>query len=339
MTRLRAEVSIIGGESLIARELRDLIRERDLAVNVNLVGLDSDSLTLTSEGGEPTVMTPLDRANLGRSQLAVLAGSAESSARALESLAAGDGPPVIDLTYATEDEPSARLRAPMVEPAGFEAPAGAIHVIAHPAAIALALFLLRLGSGPRIRRSFAQIFEPASERGQRGLDELREQTVSLLSFRSMPKAVFDAQAGFNLLASYGEQAPQALGEVELRIEKHLASLLAGRRAAPLPSIRLIHAPVFHGYSMSVYVEFEEPADVGAITAALEGPEIDVRGPGFDPPDNVGIAGQDGISVGSISPDRNDPHGCWFWVVADNFRLMAGNALAVARSLLSGAEEE
>jgi aspartate-semialdehyde dehydrogenase len=90
--------------------------------------------------------------------------------------------------------------------------------------------------------------------------------------------------------------------------------------------------------MSVYVEFEAPADLGEITAALEGPEVDVRGPGLDPPDNAGMAGQDGISVGSISPDRNNPNGCWFWVVTDNFRLMAGNALAVARSLLPGAEE-
>jgi len=38
-------------------------------------------------------------------------------------------------------------------------------------------------------------------------------------------------------------------------------------------------------------------------------------------------------VGSIVPDRNCPNGCWFWVVADNFRLMAENALAVVRSLL------
>jgi aspartate-semialdehyde dehydrogenase len=37
-------------------------------------------------------------------------------------------------------------------------------------------------------------------------------------------------------------------------------------------------------------------------------------------------------VGAIAPDRNHPKACWFWVVADNFRLAAENAVAVARQL-------
>ncbi len=70
-----------------------------------------------------------------------LAGSPEFSRKALE-LAAG---PVIDLTGVTEDRPETRLRAPFVEEDDEEGPAGGtIHLIAHPAAIALALFLRRL---------------------------------------------------------------------------------------------------------------------------------------------------------------------------------------------------
>jgi aspartate-semialdehyde dehydrogenase len=221
----------------------------------------------------------------------------------------------------------------MVEPPDYTAPEETVHLIAHPAAIALALFLQRLGAGFPVRRSWAHIFEPASERGRKGLEELRLQTVGLLSFKPMPKAVFDAQASFNMLARYGDEAPLALEAVELRIEQHLASLLCGRTASLMPAIRLLHAPVFHGHSISVYVEFEAPADVRAITAGLSSAEVDVRAGDLEPPNNVGIAGQGGISVGSILPDRNHPNGCWFWVVADNFRLMVENAVAVARSLL------
>ncbi len=331
-------ISIVGGESLIGRELRELIRERRLPLKPKLIGVDDDSLTLTADAGEAVVMTPLDEESLAGARVAVLAGSRAGSAKALEILEKSPETAVVDLTYAAEEQPAARLRAPMVEPSGYEAPPGTIHVIAHPAATALALFLLRLGSGTRIRRSVAQIFEPASERGQAGLDELREQTVSMLSFRSMPKAVFDAQAGFNLLARYGEEAPVALESVEIRIEKHLASLLGGRSAAPLPSIRLAQAPVFHGYSLSVYVEFGDAVDLESITTALGGPEVDVRGAAVEPPNCVGAAGQDGIAVGCISQDRNDPNGWWFWVVADNYRLMAENAVAVLGSLAGGAEE-
>lgn len=331
-------IAVVGGESLIARELRDLIHDRRVPIKLNLVGVDDDALTLSEQDGEPAVITPLDEESLGASRVVLLSGSRASSIKALDILAKLNGPVVIDLTYTAEDEPAARLRAPMVEPSGYEAPPESIHVIAHPAAVALALFLLRLGSSTKIRRSVAHIFEPASERGQQGLDELRQQTVSLLSFRSMPKTVFDAQAGFNLLTRYGEEAIVSLESVELRIEKHLASLLAGRRAAPLPSIRLVQAPVFHGHSVSVYVEFAEAVDLASVVAALSGPSVDVRAAGEEPPDNISIAGQDGIAVGAISQDRSEANGWWFWLVADNFRLMAGNALAVACSQAGGTEE-
>ena len=329
-----AAVSIVGGESLMGRELRELFAEERPPIKVNPIGVDEGSMTLTEQDGEPVVITALDEENLSRSELVLLAGSKASSDRAL-ALARGKagGPTVVDLTYAAELMPSVRLRAPMVEPPGYSAPAETIHLIAHPAAIALAMFLRRLGEKFPMRRSSAHIFEPASERGQKGLDELRQQTISLLSFKSVPKEVFDAQAGFNMLARYGEEAPLSLEAVELRIEQHLATLLGGSAAAPMPSIRLVHAPVFHGYSISLRVEFETRPDAEAVARALSCDRIDVRAGDLEPPNNVGIAGQGGIAVGSITQDRNHPAAYWFWVVADNFRLMAENAVTVVRSLL------
>jgi aspartate-semialdehyde dehydrogenase len=332
--RNRAAISVIGGESLLGRELRDLISAGRLPVQVRLLGVDEDSVTLTEQDGEPAIMTPLDEENLANSALAVLAGSPASSRRALAAASRSSSAPVlIDMTYVAEDEPTARLRAPLVEPPEYALPAGVLHVIAHPAAVALTLFLLPLAARFRVRRWTAQIFEPASERGHRGLDELRKQTVGLLSFQSLPKEVFDAQVSFNMLAQYGDEALQTLESIELRIERHLATLLGGRSLAPMPSIRLVQAPVFHGYSISVHAEFEERPDVLSLAEALSSPGVDVRIGDIEPPNNVGIAGQNGIAVGAIVLDRNHPDGCWFWVVTDNFRLMAENALAVVRSLL------
>ena len=58
----------------------------------------------------------------------------------------------------------------------------------------------------------------------------------------------------------------------------------------------------------------------------------MRGADFEPPNNVGQAGQGGIAVGAIAPDRNEPDAVWFWLTADNFRLAAENAVAAARQL-------
>ena len=77
---------------------------------------------------------------------------------------------------------------------------------AHPAAITLALLLLRARKAGAIRRVVATIFEPASEHGQRGMDELHQQTVNLLSFQPLPKDVFDAQVAFNMVARYGHKS-------------------------------------------------------------------------------------------------------------------------------------
>ena len=41
----------------------------------------------------------------------------------------------------------------------------------------------------------------------------------------------------------------------------------------------------------------------------------------------------GIAVGAITPDRNHPEAAWLWFVADNVRLAAENAVAVARQLI------
>ena len=198
------------------------------------------------------------------------------------------------------------------------------------------LFLRRLHANDPIHSSVIQIFAPASEFGAAGVEELQHQTVSLLSFKNMPKAIFDAQLSFNLLARYGEDAPVPLEQAELRIERHLASLLAlpGEGThAPMPSIRLIQAPVFHGYSFSAWVEFADSPDIEALESSLSIDSIEVRGGDFEPPTNVGQAGQSGISVGGITPDRNHPDAVWFWFVADNVRLAAENALAVVRQIL------
>jgi aspartate-semialdehyde dehydrogenase len=199
----------------------------------------------------------------------------------------------------------------------------------------LALFLRRLHAHDAIRRSVIQVFAPASECGAEGIEELQKQTVSLLSFQSLPKAVFDAQLAFSLLARYGDEAPTPLDRTQLRIERHLADLLAlpgEGEGAPMPSLRVIQAPVFHGYSFSAWVEFESNPGIEAIESGLASQWIDVRGAEAEPPNNVGNAGQGGIAVGGIAEDGPNPDACWFWVVADNLKLAAENAVAVAGDL-------
>jgi aspartate-semialdehyde dehydrogenase len=333
-------VALIGSESLLGREIRDIVATSVTSLDLRLIA-DTEEVAgaLTRVGDEPALVGGLNAASLAGARAVFLAGSAESSRLAMELLDHEPGPTLIDLTGAAEERPDARLRAPQVESAG-ELDAGdydsAVQVIAHPAAIALALFLRRLHSLDPVRASVIQIFAPASEHGTAGVEELQGQTVSLLSFKSLPHAIFDTQLSFSMLAKYGPQAAVSLEETEMRIERHLASLLAlpgEGEGAPMPSLRLVQAPVFHGYSFGCWVEFESNPGVESLESSLAMGSIEVRGSDFEAPTNVGQAGQGGIAVGAISSDRNQPEACWFWLAADNLRLTAENGVAVARQLL------
>jgi aspartate-semialdehyde dehydrogenase len=330
----RPTVALVGSESPLGREIRDVAATSESGIDLRLITTDAERVgTLTVVGDEPAVTGGLDAVSLAGVDAVFLAGTEAASRKALHLLELEPGPIVIDLTFEAEERPDARLRAPAVEAESTKSER--VQVVAHPAAIALAIFLRRLQMRNPMRRAVIEIYAPASEHGMEGVEELQAQTVALLSFKGLPKAVFDAQLGFAMLARYGQEAPAPLERTELAIERHLATLLvlAGEgEGAPMPSLRLIQAPVFHGYSFSAWVEFEKNPGVEALESGLACDWIDVRGGDFDPPNNVGQAGQGGIAVGAIGEDRNNPAACWFWVVADNLRLTAENAVAVARQL-------
>jgi aspartate-semialdehyde dehydrogenase len=333
-------MSLVGSDTLLGREVRDIVATSGADISLRLVAdLAEVAGVLTRVGDEPAVVGGLTAESLAGTRAVFLAGSAESSQKVLELVADDPEITIIDLTGASEEQPHARLRAPLVESAEDMDEGeydSAVQVIAHPAAIALALFLRRLHFIEPVRASVIQIFAPASEYGTAGVEELQGQTVSLLSFKKLPHAVFDTQLSFSMLAKYGDEAKVPLEETEMRIERHVASLLAlpgPGEGAPMPSLLLIQAPVFHGYSFGAWVEFESDPSLESLESGLVTGSIEVRSSDFEAPTNVGQAGQGGIAVGAISPDRNRPEACWFWLAADNLRLTAENGVAVARQLL------
>src|SRR5262249_50722082 len=130
------------------------------------------------------------------------------------------------------------------------------NVTAHPAAVVLGILLLRAQKAGAVERAVATVFQPASEHGQKGMDELHEQTVNLLSFQQLPKKVFDTQVAFNMATRYGEQAASPLASIEQRVLKHYQRI-AGNDA-PAPSLLLVQAPIFHGHAFAVHL------DMGAV---------------------------------------------------------------------------
>ena len=315
--------------------MREVFGQTELRDHLRLVaGAKEETGTLTEVGGEPAFLTGLDPDAVEDAAVLILAGTADSSKIALEANPSGL---IVDLTYVAEDDPDARVRAPMVELEDFRGDHSGPQVVAHPAAIAIAAVLKRLHQTWPVQRAIVHIFEPASERGSAGIEELQQQTVSLLSFKPLKKEIFDAQASFAMLARFGSEAPVALETIEERIERHLASILEKLDGVPMPSLRLIQAPVFHGYSLSFWIEFWSESQGGPsasdIEDAMSQDPFDIRTSDLEPPNNVGIAGQSGISVGAVTPDRNAASAFWVWAAVDNLRLSAENAAKIAAEVI------
>jgi len=320
---------LTGGDTLPGQEVRDYIDEHHLPVVLWSTSAQPEDRVLTEQEGELAVLEPLDESALDGAEAVLLAGSESVNDRAL-ALAAGVSPKpaLIDLTGQYESRPSARLRAPGIEQPPREL-AGPIEIVAHPAAIALSKLLNALHRFSPLKSVVANAFEPASSRGKEAIDELHKQTVNLLNFTQQPRQVFDAQVSFNLLPRFGDHAHRpSLEFVERRIEQHVASLLAPSGLPPV-SLRVLHAPVFHGHCQSVWVEFGERHEAGAVEVALKHAGVEVRRRSEEPASNVAAVGHSGIMVSDIAQDRSNARAAWIWLASDNMRTLAETAVLLA----------
>jgi aspartate-semialdehyde dehydrogenase len=213
-------------------------------------------------------------------------------------------------------------------------------VAAHPAAVVLALVLGRVQKAVGLERAVVTVFEPASEHGKRGLDEMHAQTVHLLSFQSLPTEVFDTQVAFNLLSRYGEEAKPTLESVEERIRRHFEKITSG--SLPVPSLMLVQASTFHSHGFSIYIEARERTSAKELAKVLDGGMVSVSEGASDAPTNTSAAGQDQVLV-ALRQDAAHENGWWLWATADNLRIAALTAVDCALLLMevrpAGAESK
>jgi aspartate-semialdehyde dehydrogenase len=202
-------------------------------------------------------------------------------------------------------------------------------VVAHPASVVLALLFIRLQRKHKIRRVNVTILEPASEHGRAGMDELHDQTVKLLSFQQLPMLVFGTQVAFNLVPSYGEGSVPTMAAIEERVLAHYRLIANGH--APIPSLMIVQAPVFHAHTFSIYVELESPASLEEFEGAITGEHVEITRSEQSEPSNLNVAGQQSVQVASRRDPQN-PAGFWVWAAADNLRIAASLAVECAEDM-------
>jgi aspartate-semialdehyde dehydrogenase len=331
-------VAIAGASSLLGKELNLWLEESGFpASDIRLVDEEFVAGTLTEAGGEPAIIETVTEESFERVRFAFFTGSADFSKRhAVEARRAGAV--VIDLSGGLGTDASAKLWIPTLDPvlppplvsisAGepqslFVAPAAP-----SDAAISIAAALAPAG----LERLIMTVLQPVSERGPEAIEELESQVVKLLSFQPVPHTVLDAQVGFNMLSSYGPESVIRLSDARDRIANESQRYLAGR--VPVPAITLVQAPVFYSHTFSAYAEFNAGPDLDNLVGRLRGAGLKVAKANEEPPTNVNVVGESRPVLKQPERAAGIETGVWLWGAADNLRVPAATAVAIAQKLLA-----
>ncbi len=324
-------IGVVGATSLVGKELSDELQESLLAAS-DFVLFDEDEALgqIAAVGDEASFVQRIEEDSFKGMDFVFFAGDVAETKKHWPA-ARKAGASLVDLTGALEGEPGVVVRAPLATGgAGVEkAKALGLETVAvvpaTTAAVMLALLAGRLAKAGEVQGFAATVIEPASQHGREAMDELHQQTVNLLGFQELPKEQYDAQVAFNVLPALGDEGKISLANEEARIAKHYAGL----GTLPELTLMLVQAPVFHGYTASVLVDFAGAPSVADVEGALAGDGVDVVGQESDPPSNLSAAGQEDVMVRVKAAGTGR---FWLWVAADNLKLGALNAIACALEL-------
>ena len=363
MASQQLKVGIVGASTLLGKELSEELGRTALAAAdvVLFDGTDAEG-RLATAGEELTFIQKIEEATLEGLDFVFFAGPREQTLEYWQ-MARRNGATIIDLSRALAEEPGAITWSPWLSAVtgGASSTTPDLHttvvVPAYGASMMLALVGDRLLAAKRAARLFAAtLLLPASEFDRPGMDELHQQTVSLLSFQPVPQEVFEAQVAFNVLGAFGAEAKVSLEEEHASVVEEYERLGGGSQ--PELALQVVQVPVFHGYTISLFVELAAPASVAEVEEALAGTRVLVMPAGaaappvratrvkiVDPesadedsaeeeeeraestaPSNLSAAGQEDILVRvKAATDGERGTRFWLWMAADNLRLATAAA--------------
>jgi aspartate-semialdehyde dehydrogenase len=242
------------------------------------------------------------------------------------------GPIVIDNSSAWRMDPDVPLVVPEVNPDDVEW-ADRKNIIANPncSTAQLVVALKPLHDVAKIKRVVVSTYQSVSGAGKEGMDELWNQTKSVLG-PSEPKK-FPKQIAFNVIPFIGAFGDDGYTDEEAKMWNETHKMID-------PAIKLtvtcVRVPVMVGHSETVNIEFHTPLDEDDARAILrEAPGLIV----VDKRDETGyvtpkeVQGEYPVYVSRIRNDPTVENGLNLWVVADNLRKGAAlNAVQIAELL-------
>ena len=307
-----ARVAVLGSTSTCGTSLREALVDFGMpGSRVDLYGTTDEAEPVISEyDGEARLIQQPDLEDLAARDLVFVCEPGEIVDRLIDS---GSAPRrVVDLAHARPPGTPATLVHMDVNPQAAHGDVGLL-AVPHELSTLLIDLLYPLEARLGCSEAVALVLRPAADFGQRGIEELREQTVGLLSFAPPAAQVFGRQLAFNILPQ--SVLPDGGDDLERLITAEVRSILGWpeNRLA----LCLAAAPVFYGHSVGIRVSFARPAEAAEVREALEAARIPVAGSTGAKVTPVDVSTSRGTYVADVSPDGLS--GFWIWAVVAEAR--------------------
>jgi len=210
-------------------------------------------------------------------------------------------------------------------------------IIANPncSTIQMVVVLKPLHDEAKIKRVVVSTYQSVSGAGQRGIDELKSQSLAWAKGESIPPAnKFQYRIAFNLVPQIDVFCDNGYTKEEMKMVNETRKIM-GDNSIEL-SATCVRVPVFRSHSESVCIETEKDLSVERareILTKAEGIEV-VDDPARKKyPMPLDAEGMQVTYVGRIRKDISCARGLMFWVVSDNLLKGAAlNAVQIAEAL-------
>lgn len=333
----KVAIAIVGATGVVGKTVLEILASRKfpLAELYPLASSRSHGHRVLGMGQLLTV-TDVAQFDFSQAQIAIFSAGASVSAEHAPRAAAA-GCVVIDNTSHFRYDADIPLVISEVNPEAL-GQYRQRNIIANPncSTMQLLVALKPIYDAVGITRINVATYQAVSGAGTRGMQELHEQSVRILSDRDIAMEVFAKPIGFNVLPQIDVFLDNGYTKEEMKMVWETRKILNDDTIQINPTA--VRVPVFHGHAEAVHIETHDKISAENARILLSKAPgvivVDEQVPGGYPTPATEAAGQDAVYVGRIREDISHPQGLNLWVVADNTRKGAAlNAVQLAEILV------
>jgi len=327
-------LAIVGSNTLKGKELRGVLAEKRFPIKKMRLLDYKEGGQLTEFDGEPKLVQKIEEDSFDGVDIAFFCGDPADTAKSLP-LVEKKGFTAIDLSQSPPPNKETPIIVIGVNEGEVIKNRGIIRN-PHPITISLCTILHLLQRTFGIQYSVCTVFQPASEYGEEGIDELFNQTIGVLNFKRTEGKIFSKQVAFNLIPRVRKPYAKRYIDYESILIREIRAVL-GKEFPPL-TLSLIQAPIFHSHAILMFVTLQSEPTAEEVESQLTNRQLTPFTTLLqDPlsPTPVEAASSDTINLGRVRRDKQIDQGYWLWMATDNLRRgCVLNAVRIAELLIS-----